>query len=401
MANPRQQRAWISGMTLRVASAALTFVVVLVLGVVATPSARAQTFTVLHNFTGGTDGAYPVAGLARDANGNLYGTTVYGGPSSHGTVFKVDTNGTESVLYSFTGSPDGAYPYAGLVRDATGNLYGTTYYGGTSGYGTVFQVDTSGTESVLYSFTGGTTDGCYPYGGLLQDKAGNLYGTTDGCGASGQGTVFNLSMAGKETLLHNFAGGSSDGAYPFWTRLLMDAEDDLYGVTQEGGTSNDGVVYKLGNNGTFTLLYSFAGGKTAGCYPYGTPAMDSAGNIYGTAEACGASGDGIVWKVSKVGKEALLHSFARGSSDGEAPLAGVILDAKGNLYGDTWAGGTSGLGTVYELSKKGTMTLLHSFVGSDGEFPVGGVTLDAEGNLYGTTYEGGTGNAGTVWRITK
>ena len=383
------------------ASAGLTLVVVLVSWAVTTPLAQAQTFTDLYNFAGApSDGAYPYAGLARDGKGNLYGTTYYGGSSNFGAVFKVDTKGTESVLYSFTNGTDGGYPYAGLIQDKAGNLYGTAYHGGVSSYGVVFKVDTKGAESVAYNFTGGTTDGCYPYGGLLQDKAGNLYGTTKNCGTSDQGTVFKLSKAGKETVLHSFAGGSSDGAYPLYTSLLMDKTGNLYGITSGGGTAGYGVVYKLSKKGTLTVLHSFAGGKADGCYAYGTPAMDKTGNLYGTAEGCGVDGYGIVWKVSKKGPETVLHSFA--GSDGEYPVAGVILDAEGNLYGATTSGGANNEGAVYELNKKGTITLPHSFSGSDGEIPIGGVIQDAKGDLYGTTKEGGGScYCGTVWKITK
>jgi uncharacterized repeat protein (TIGR03803 family) len=346
--NPLQQR--ISKIALRAATVTLALVVVL--GLVATQSAQAQTFSVLYNFTGSSDGAYPYAGVVRDNAGNLYSTTE-GGGSGYGVVFKVDSSGTETVLYSFSGGSDGANPFAGLVRDAAGNLYGTTAYGGSTGVGTVFKVDTSGAETVLYSFTGGTADGCYPFGGLLRDKAGNLYGTTEVCGASGIGTVFEVSKTGKETVLHSFNGGSSDG-----------------------------------------------------CDIFGTPAMDKAGNLYGTANACGAAEAGMMWKVSKKGKETVLHNFAGGSSDGSEPIAGVIMDAKGNLYGDTYQGGPSNLGTAYELNKKGTLTLLHTFAGSDGSYLYGGVIRDAAGNLYGTSLYGGSGPAcnnggGTVWQITK
>jgi uncharacterized repeat protein (TIGR03803 family) len=397
--NTRQQRN--SKIRLGAASAALTLVVVLMLGLVTTQSAQAQTFTDLYNFTGGADGGYPYATLVRDAAGNLYGTTYIGGSSSYGTVFKVDTSGTETVLYSFTGGADGGYPFAGLVRDTAGNLYGTTYYGGSSNYGTVFKVATSGTETVLHTFAGGTTDGCYPYGGLLRDKAGNLYGTTEVCGASSQGTVFKVATSGTETVLHSFTGGTTDGGNPLYTSLLMDKKGNLYGVTYGGGTSSEGVVYKLSKTGTLTVLHSFSGGTTDGCYPYGTPAMDKKGNLYSTTDSCGSSSVGILWKVSKKGTETVLHNFAGGSTDGAYPIAGVIMDAKGNLYGDTDGGGTSSLGTVYKLSKTGTVTLLHSFAGSDGEIPIGGLIRDSKGTLYGDTVEGGSGSYGTVWQLTK
>lgn len=397
----------ISKMSLGAVSAALTLAVVLVLGVITTQSAQAQTFTVLWPFAGGPSPASPDAGLTIDAAGNLYGATVYGGPNNEnnyfGTVFEVSSKDKDTVLYNFCsvgGCPDGAWPHAGVTMDAKGNLYGTTTWGGTyPGYGTVYKLTRKSgawTETVLYSFTGGTTDGCSPEGGLLLDKSNTVYGTTYGCGTYNYGTVFKVDTSGKETVLHSFA--YADGANPYLTSLLMDSESDLYGVALNGG-GGFGTVYKLSKNRTFTLLYSFTGGTTDGCYPSGTPLMDTKGNLYGTAEQCGSSGDGVVWKVSKNGNEKVLHNFAGGTADGANPYAGVIMDSAKKLYGTTYAGGASSLGTVYELNPKGALTVLHSFASSDGSNPYGGVIRDAKGDLYGTTYTGGTGGYGTVWKL--
>ena len=409
MKNPLQHG--VSRMRLRGAGVALALVVVVGLRIVVAQSAPARTFKVLYTFQGSSDGGEPYAGLVRDSAGNLYGTAISSGAFGWGVVFKVDTSGTETVQHSFgDGSTDGRTPYGGLVRDKAGNLYGTTYEGGgigcVDGCGTVFKVDTTGTETVLHSFTGGTTDGCFPYAGLFLDKAGNLYGTTQACGASSFGTVFRLSKSGKETILHNFAGGTADGANPLYGSLLMDTKGALYGVAQYGGTANQGVVYKLNPDGALRVLYSFAGGTTDGCNPDGTPAMDTLGNLYGTAVACGSSNMGIVWKVNRSRKEKVLHNFAGGAKDGADPIAGVILDANGNLYGDTQYGGGSGCfgtgcGTVYKVSATGKLTLLHIFVGSEGALPFGGVIRDTKGNLYGTAFLGGTPDWGTVWQITK
>jgi uncharacterized repeat protein (TIGR03803 family) len=387
--------------------AALAFVVMLGLGVVTTHS-QAQTFTVLYNFTGTPDGYAPYAGLVQDQAGTLYGTTYVGGSGNCfdgcGTVFKVSKTGKETVLYNFAGgSGDGCNPSAELIRDTADNLYGTTQTCGSSNLGTVFKVSKIGKETVLHSFAGGSADGCTPAGGLLRDKAGNLYGATFQCGASGVGTVFRVSKSGNETVLHSFAGAPSDGSVPFFTSLLMDTKGNLYGVTYEGGASDNGVVYKLSKTGTLTLLYSFAGETSDGCFPNGNLATDNKGNLYGVTRECGPSGEGIVWKLGKKGTETVLHNFAGGSSDGAYPWAGVVLDAKGNFYGDTNEGGASGDGTVYELNGKGTLTLLHSFAFSDGETPQGGVIRDATGNLYGTGTYGGSGcgveGCGTVWKL--
>ena len=394
MANSAPHRDWI-----------LMLACMLVVGLGANQSAQAQTFTVLYNFTGYSDGELPLAGLVQGAAGNLYGTTFYGGSSGSGLVFKINTSGTETVFHSFTGS-DGAYPKGGLIRDNKGNFYGTTEGGGAHNYGTVFRLSKTGKETVTHSFNG--RDGESPYGGLLWDDLGNLYGTTYHggdltCGfGMGCGTVFRLSQTGKETVLHRFTG-RSDGAYP--TGLIIDAKGNLYGVTGNGGDvtcgsgSGCGVVYKMSNSGTETVLHAFLGGAADGCGPIGIPAMDKKGDLYGTTQNCGYSGAGTVWKVSQKGAETVLHSFNT-FTDGGSPPAGVIMDAGGNLYGDTYQGGTSFLGTVYELNENGTLTVLHTFTGSDGENPQGGVIRDIRGNLYGTASAGGSSGYGTVWMLT-
>jgi uncharacterized repeat protein (TIGR03803 family) len=388
----------ISKMRLRAPSAALALAIVLLLA--SSHSAQAQTLTILYNFAGPPDGANPFAGVVRDAAGNLYGTTYTGASSDYGTVFKVDPSGNETVLYSFTGGDDGGSPVGGVVRDTAGNLYGTTQYGGAYGYGAVFKVDKSGTESVVYSFQGGLGDGCNPYGGLVRDKAGNLYGTTPSCGASNLGTVFKVAKNGTGKLLHSFTGGK-DGSDPLYTALLLDTKGNLYGVTAEGGSESDGVVYRITGR-KLTVLHTFTGGTTDGCFAHGTPAMDKQGNLYGTTSRCGSGAEGTVWKVTPKGKETVLYNFAGGSSDGANPIGGVILDGHGNFYGDTDSGGPADDGTIFELNNKGMLTLLHSFAGgpSDGGTPFGGVIRDAKGNLYGTTLEGGTDKEGTVWKLT-
>ncbi len=203
--------------------------------------------TVLYSFgSAGGDGGIPIAGLVLDTQGNLYGTTYTGGTSGDGTVFKVDMTGKETVLHSFTDSPDGSEPYyAGVVRDAQGNLYGTTVYGGGAPpEGTVFKVDTTGKETVLYSFAAMNGDGTHPKAGLVQDIHGNLYGTTYSGGAYGNGTVFKVDPTGKETVLYSFTGAKGDGAAP-QAGLVLDMQGNLYGTTTTGGASGHGTVFKL------------------------------------------------------------------------------------------------------------------------------------------------------------
>jgi len=267
MNNPTQLRRLILGLYRRVAGAALALAIALVLAVVVTGSAQAQTYSVLYSFTGGADGGYPLASLVPDTKGNLYGTTSERGAYGAGTVFKVATNRQLIVLYSFTGGADGANPYGGLVQDPQGNLYGTTNGGGAYGVGTVFKLDTNGNETVLHSFSNGP-DGASPQAGLVLDTQGNLFGTTTGGGAKDWGTVFKLDPTGNETVLHSFASFDGDGSLPS-SGLVMDAQGNLYGTTVEGGTHVYGTVYKIDQTGNETVLHSFTGGKPDGESPDG------------------------------------------------------------------------------------------------------------------------------------
>ncbi len=387
------------------ASGAMALAAALVLGVGTTHSAQAQTFMVLHNFMGGTDGAYPRGGVIRDSAGNLYGATEVGGGNGClkgggcGTVFKIDTSGTETLLHSFSSPDEGHNPYGDLFQDASGTLYGTTLGGGSNGCwggcGTVFKVDTSGTFSVVYSFATGK-NGREPTGGLIQDKAGSFYGTTFYGGSMGIGVVFKLDTTGKERVLHRFNSGK-DGAYPSGG-VILDSAGNLYGVDWGSGRSNQGVLYKLSKGGTLTALYQFKGGAD-GELPYGRVVRDAKGNFYGTTSAGGAYGYGVVFKVSKNRKERVLYAFT-GGTDGASPFAGLILDIAGNLYGTTELGGSSGLGVVFKIDTSGSETVLHSFVGADGKLPAADLIQDASGTLYGTTWQGGSGGYGTVWKLT-
>ena len=332
-----QHRSWILGIHGRAAGAALALAIILLLAVFATGSAQAQTYTesVLYSFKGVTDGDgyYPTAGLVQDAQGNLYGTTDQGGASYYGTVFKLDTTGNETVLYSFKVGTDGYYPEAGLVQDGQGNLYGTTYAGGDlacsfgNGCGTVFKLDTTGKETVFYSFTGVGGDGADPQAGLVRDAQGNLYGTAGGGGdlacdpPNGCGTVFKVDTTGKETVLYSFKG-SPDGHQPL-AGLVRDAQGNLYGTTHEGGD-----------------------------LPCELPV-----------------GCGTVFKLDTTGKETVLHSFT-GNPDGRFPYAGLVQDAQGNLYGTTVQGGdlacNGDCGTVFKVDTTGKETVLYSFTGTGG-----------------------------------
>jgi uncharacterized repeat protein (TIGR03803 family) len=305
--------------------------------------------TVLHSFPGtGPEGSVPVAGAVMDKTGNLYGTTEAGGnepgEGGYGTVFKVDTSGNLSTLHQFTGSPDGRFPTATLSIDRRGDLYGTTVQGGSSDLGTVFKVDNLGNETVLHSFTG--TDGSYPIGShLIMDKKGNLYGTTWAGGSTGQGTVFKLDSAGKLTVLYSFTG--PDGAGPIGD-VVMDKRGDLYGTTTGGGSTGAGTVFKLDTAGDEVVLHSFSGPPGDGAYPFKGVVMDKEGNLYGITIYGGSLGLGVVFKLDTSGKETVLHNFTD-TPDGRYPLGSLAVDSRGNLFGTTQNGGDYGLGTVFKL----------------------------------------------------
>jgi uncharacterized repeat protein (TIGR03803 family) len=303
---------------------------------------------VLYSFTGG-DGSNPRASLIADAAGNLYGTTITGGDSGRGTVFQLTPSGALNVLYSFTGGSDGALPFAGVIADAAGNLYGTTIDGGAGGQGTVFQLDPSGTLTVLYSSDGGS-----PWAGLLADAAGNLYGAIDA--GDGPGLVFQLTPSGTLNVLHRFTG--RDGAVPHG-RLIDDAEGNLYGTTHNGGTSGYGTVFELDSSGSLNVLHSFTGGSD-GAYPEAGLTADAAGNLYGTTYGGGAGGQGTIFQLDPSGVLTVLHSFT-GGSDGGRPVADLLADAAGNLYGTTAFGGAGtscagGCGTVFQLTAAARFT---------------------------------------------
>jgi uncharacterized repeat protein (TIGR03803 family) len=331
--------------------------------------------TVLYSFTGGY--AEPSSSLVLNAQGDLYGTTAAGGTDDFGTVFKVDAAGNETTLHNFTGTNgDGINPIGGLVPDGRGNLYGTTNLGGSrtqcggSGCGTVFRIDAQGNEQVLYSFVGITpdkVDGSEPSAGLVLDALGNLYGTTTGGGNTGCdigganyggcGTVFKLDTAGNETLLYKFTGGA-DGGNPF-AGLVMDATGNLYGTTANDGATGGGTVFKLDATGKLNVLYNFPETAWDGVRPQEL-VMDPQGNIYGTTWNGGLVSNGTVFKMDATGKETVLHSFLTAAGDGSSPVGSLAIDAQGNIYGTTEMGGASHdrslSGTVYKLAPAPTTT---------------------------------------------
>lgn len=387
-------------------------------------TADAAAFKVLHSFAGAPDDGSIPAALATDAAGNLYGTTFYGGSGCSspgcGVVYKIAPDGSETVLYNFQGGTDGGEPFGrALALDGAGNLYGTTTGGGGYAHGTVYKLSPNGVETVLYAFAGGL-DGWDPESAVVEDTAGNLYGTTVlggdlSCGADGCGTVFKLAPDGTKTTLYAFQGGN-DGWGPW--EVALDSSGNLFGTTELGGDSGCdgsgfgcGTVFKVAPDGTETILYAFTGGND-GAYPGGI-VLNNSGAIFGTAASGGShycedfgrqDPCGTVFKLSQDGTLTPLHDFD--GNDGAFPNGNIILDEAGNVYGTTGAGGgnscrkASGCGVVFKLGYSGAETVLH-FFGSGKEAHYPGGLLRQGRDLYGTSQAGGPDKDGTVFRLKK
>ena len=384
----------------------LALAFVLGLAAVVIPRAQAQTFKVIHSFTGGSDGGNPLDGFIADSAGNLYGTTNAGGASGYGVVFKITKSGVQSVLYSFVGGTDGEFPEGGLIRDKVGNLYGTTTAGGgVENSGIVFMVSAAGVEQVLYTFPGGT-NGATPQAGLAIDAEGNLYGTTTAGGANGNGIVFKLTKKGTqwtETVLYTFGTGA-DGAIPVAGVILRGTS--LYGTTSAGGAYGYGTIFQLTRSGaawTETIVHNFEDGDD-GAVPYGGLIADKLGNLYGAATEGGSGGGGTIYELSPASGSWTFNVIYSNPGWGiSGSFRNVALDASGNLYGTTHCDGANDAGTIYKLtpaSGSWTYTSLYVFEGgSDGLYSFSNPLLEA-GHLFGTTKQGGVDGDGVVWEIT-
>src|SRR5215469_9742458 len=359
----------------------------------------AQTLTTIHSFNG-TDGKLPFAALSQATDGNLYGTTYYGGASSSGNVFKVNPAGTLKTAYSLCSQSDcadGEYSYAVPVQGTDGNLYGTTYLGGANDQGTVFKLSVSGTLTTLHSFEG--PDGAEPLAGLVQASNGSFYGTTYSGGSKGDGSVFKVTSGGAFTTLHSFCmqSGCPDGENPF-DALILGTDGNLYGTTLAGGSHGDGTVFKITPSGTLTTLHSFCSqtGCPDGEFPQTGLVQASDGNFYGTTILGGAYGNGTIFKMTPAGSVTTLYNVCSqsGCPDGNYLYAGLIQATDKNLYGVMDIGGANGYGTIFRITLSGTLTTLYSFCSQsgckDGEYPAAGLVQDTNGNLYGTTADGGT-----------
>ena len=392
--------------------------------------------SVLHSFngqngssgvTGSHDGAAPNGGLVQDKYGNLYGTTYYGGQYDVGTVFKRTAAGVESVFYSFTGqdnasvggmpgSTDGAHPFAGLVMDSVGNLYGTTAQGGTDGqgHGTVFKITPGGVESVLYAFClSGCTDGEQPFSQLILGSDGNLYGTGGG-GASNGGIVYKMTTAGAETVLYSFKAATTDGEGP-QAGVIRDASGNLYGTTAAGGANSVGTVFRVTPGGTETLLYSFCSVNSAsanctdGSYPSTGLIWGADGNIYGATGSGGLNDLGTLFKITTAGALIVIHSFCGegvtpGCSDGADPIGPLMQATDGNFYGLTHGGGANSWGSAFKITPTGVETVIFSFQADTDTTttsldPTAGLLQASDGNFYGMTNPGGTSSEGALFNL--
>jgi len=424
---------------MRARSCKAAFFVVLATLCLRFPGAQAQTFTILHNFTGGGDGSEPLAGLVMDRAGNLYGTTSGGNTLYNGNVFKLHNSGTGWIftpIYQFAGGTDGSVPSAGVLIGNDGSLYGTTYFGGDpncegGNCGTVFKLSPPlricqrascpWTKTEVYAFTDNGNEGANPGGGsLVEDAQRNLYGTTSYGGSqnciTGCGVVFELLPNGShwtEKILYRFNGGT-DGSGPY-SGVTFDSPTVMFGTTTNGGDPNCyagcGTVYQLalsGSTWTETVLYPLHGPNPDGAYPYAGVIEDQSGNLYGATTSNGGGG-GTVFELSRLAHGSpsnwafnLLYSFP---GYPEGPLGNLAFDSHGNLYGASSSGGAHNQGAVFKLSPNGdgtwTYTSLHDFTGgSDGGGPWGNMLVDAAGNVYGTTENGGSHYHGVVWMIT-
>ena len=393
---------------------------VLALFCAAVPTASfAQEFATLTSF-GGANGNGPVAALIQGADGDFYSTTVNGGVGNGsdiclppyggcGTVFKVTPSGTVTALYSFcsqSNCTDGSFPRSALVQTSDGSFYGTTVMGGAYTYGTVFKITPAGVFTQLYNFCAqrNCPDGFWPVGGLVLASDGNFYGTTQGGGTHGYGTVFKITPTGSLTTIYNFCAQTrcTDGSQPE-AALIQATDGNLYGTTWAGGRVGAGTVFRITLAGALTTLYSF--NDNYGAAPEAPLIQATDGNFYGTtgegglnSDYCSPASCGTVFKITPSGTLTTLHTF--NGADGGFALAGLLQAADGNLYGTTWNGGANGFGTVFKTTLSGTFTLMHSFTGFEGGATEGAFLQAADGILYGITGQGGTNNFGTIFTLT-
>jgi uncharacterized repeat protein (TIGR03803 family) len=379
---------------------------VLLAGLGLMPAGRvtAQSFTILHQFAGGTnDGSQPIwMHLIQATDGDFYGTTEFGGVSNVGTVFKITSGGSLTVLYQFKDGTvnDGEFPEAGLVQGSDGNFYGTTYEGGTNYFGTVFKMTPAGVLTNIHIFQPSAThDGRWPFSPLIQGTDGFFYGTTSAGGTPGYGTVFRMDSAGNLTVIHSFTN-SPDGSSPY-AGVFQGSDGYFYGTTQSGGSNGVGTVYKVSSGGAFTPLHQFGSTPTDGQNPIGGIVQGYTGDYFGTTYGGGSNGNGTVFRITSAGVLTNLYHFGGPAYDGLNPRASLLQGSDSYLYGTTFLGGTNGAGSLFKIGPTGGLIYLHAFdaFAGDGIYPEDTLVQGYDGNYYGTTYQGGTNGFGVVYKL--
>jgi uncharacterized repeat protein (TIGR03803 family) len=361
--------------------------------------ANAQAnLVVLHGFVGEPDdGAAPYGGLTEGLDGTLYGTTFFGGANNRGTIFRMDSDGSNfAILHSFASFPgDGATPYGSLLQASDGMLYGTTGLGGVNEYGTVFQIAPDGRGfAILHTFS--FADGASPHAGLIQAPDGTLYGTTDFGGIFNYGAIFRIAPGSGFAVVHSF--NRTDGWRPD-CNLIQGPDGTLYGTTYAGGENGSGTVFQMAPDGSgFTLLHSFAVDGSDGANPGAGLLQAADGTLYGTTSFGGANQVGTTFQIAPDGSFAVLHSFS-GTTDGATPSASLTQVPDGTLYGTTNGGGSNALGTIFQIAPDGSgFAVVHSFSTQEGDHPYAGLIQGPDGTLYGTTTM--DSERGTVFQLT-
>jgi uncharacterized repeat protein (TIGR03803 family) len=393
-----------SGTSTRLFVFACAFVLAFALS--ASSPAHAQTFTILHNFAS-SDGSAPLAGLVMDAKQNLYGTASSGGEYNGGVIFKASRSGAEMVMHSFGSGTDGSSPEGSLIIDSAGNLYGTTFAGGAAGAGTVFKISSNGKESILYSFAGGD-DGANPVAGLTINASGNLYGTTSSGGAYNSGTVFEVSSTGQHTTLYSFGSIANDGTDPV-AGVTLDPKGNLYGTASAGGSYGYGTVFELkysASGFTENILHTFEMQNDGGT-PYAGLIFDRSGNLYGAATqgGDGSGGGGTVFELTRSAGNwtfNVLDGLAGWGISGT--FRNLLFDAStGVIYATTHCDGAYSAGTVYSLTPSAgswSYTELYTFTGgTNGYYVFSNLVMDKSGSLYGTTNTGGANGYGEIFKV--
>jgi uncharacterized repeat protein (TIGR03803 family) len=357
----------------------------------------AGTLTTLHPFVA-SEGSAPLGNVVQGTDGLIYGTAKDGGANAGGTAFKMTTAGALTKIHDFGGPSAGYEPESGLLQAGDGNLYGTTFWGGAAGnFGTIFKLTLAGARTTLHDFT--DADGSAPWAKLVQLADGKLYGTTSRGGASHWGAAFSVTLAGSYALLHSFDG--SDGLGPRDAALVLRPADSmLYGMTEAGGTGY-GNAFKMTTAGAVTSIHAFT--LADGALPSDGLLLGTDGNFYGTTASGGtAVAQGNVVRITPAGAVTVLHEFNHtqgADDDGMYPMGGLVRATDGNLYGTTRAGGANTEGNVFRISSAGTYATIHSFTGADGREPYGNLLQASDGKLYGTTYGGGAHGHGTIFAI--